>query len=83
MLDCRYTINETQISTQVEVTNTSPTATMTYSTALHSYFRVGDIAHTRIQGLYRVAYLDSLGGREMKTGQNKLHAFATRFSLPF
>jgi len=70
VISLKYTINETQISTQLEVTNTSPTSAMTYSLALHTYLRVEDITHTSIQGLYRVGYLDSLDGREMKSGES-------------
>jgi len=72
VISLKYTINETQISTQLEVTNTSPTSAMTYSLALHTYLRVEDITHTSIQGLYRVGYLDSLDGREMKSESNSV-----------
>jgi len=69
VVSIKYTINETQLFTQLKVTNTGIDE-MVYSTALHTYFRVEDITKTRVEGLYRVGYLDSLDNREMRTESN-------------
>ena len=65
----RYTISEQQLFTTLEVTNTGGKE-MAYTMALHTYFKVEDITKARIEGLYRVGYLDSLDRREMKTDEN-------------
>jgi len=68
-ISIRYTINDSQLFTRLVVTNTGA-AEMVYTTALHTYFKVKDITKARIEGLYRVGYLDSLDDRVMKTEEN-------------
>lgn len=68
-LSVRYTITDFQLFTRITVTNTGGEE-MAYTTALHTYFRVEDVTKARVEGLYRVGYLDSLDGRVMKTEEN-------------
>ncbi|QDZ19915.1 glycoside hydrolase [Chloropicon primus] len=68
-ISVRYTITNTQLFTKLMVTNTG-CEEMVYTVALHTYFPVEDITKARVEGLYRVGYLDSLDGRLMKTEEN-------------
>ena len=64
-VEVTYTINENQLLTKLQVTNTGHLE-MTYSLALHTYYRVEDITRAKVEGLYRVSYMDSLDGRALK-----------------
>merc|ERR1712174_52016 len=63
-------MGNTQLFTKLTVTNTG-CEEMVYTVALHTYFPVEDITKARVEGLYRVGYLDSLDGRLMKTEDNQ------------
>jgi len=68
-IEVTYTISESQLSTKLQVTNIGH-AEMTYSLALHTYYKVEDVTRARVEGLYRVSYMDSLDGRALKEEQN-------------
>lgn len=54
------------LSLTLETTNTSP-APMALTEALHTYFRVSDVANAQVTGLEGRAYLDKLEGFARKT----------------
>ena len=58
-----------QLVQSLAVKNTGEQS-FTFTTALHTYFRVSDIAEARVEGLKCCKYLDSLDGRKEKTEEN-------------
>lgn len=55
-----------QLVQTLAVRNTSESEALRFTTALHTYFRVSDIAAARVEGLQGCTYLDSLDGRKEK-----------------
>ena len=56
------------LTTTMRVTNEGEDA-FEFTTALHTYFRVGDCERARVEGLKSTSYLDSLDGRREKTDE--------------
>ena len=56
------------LTTTMRVTNEGEDA-FEFTTALHTYFRVGDCGGNRVEGLKSTSYLDSLDGRREKTDE--------------
>lgn len=54
-----------QLVQSLAVKNTGETS-FTFTTALHTYFRVSDISQARVEGIKGCKYLDSLDGRKEK-----------------
>ena len=57
-----------ELTLELEMTNTGP-APLRFEEALHTYFRVGDIAQVRVRGLDGIHYLDKTDGNREKAQQ--------------
>lgn len=58
------------------VKNTGERGPLSFTAALHTYFRVSDISEATVEGLKGTKYLDSLDGRKEKTEENDSVKFA-------
>ena len=63
------------LRTTLRVTNVGEAA-LRFTTALHTYFRVGDVAKTRVVGASGLTYLDNLDGRRAKVDEDACVTFA-------
>jgi glucose-6-phosphate 1-epimerase len=69
-LSHRITVGET-LQLELNVTNTGGT-TLRFEEALHTYFRIGDIARAKVVGLDGLTYLDNTDGNREKPQTGEL-----------
>jgi glucose-6-phosphate 1-epimerase len=65
VLRCLFTLHAGALTQCLEVTNTG-SEPFEFTTALHTYFKVSDIADAYVDDLSGCSYLDSLDGRSRK-----------------
>lgn len=70
------------LTTSLDIHN-SGSEPMTFTTALHTYFRCADALTTRVEGLRGREYLDSLDGRVRKTETGAQRDATRRDDFPF
>ena len=59
------TVGNDTLTEELEVVNGSAAETpLTFTTALHTYFRVSDISQTHVEGLSGLKYLDNMQNRQ-------------------
>lgn len=68
----QVTLGDNTLTQELEVTNVSKSdATFSFTAALHSYFRVGDISQTTVTGLSGLKYLDNMKNRQQGTDEQQ------------
>lgn len=61
------------LTEELEVINgTSAEAPLTFTSALHTYFRVPDISQTHVEGLSGLKYLDNMQSRREGTDESQV-----------
>ena len=58
---------------ELEVINgTSAETALTFTSALHTYFRISDISQTHVEGLTGLKYLDNMQNRQEGTDESQV-----------
>jgi len=66
-------VGSDSLTEELEVVNgTSAETPLTFTSALHTYFRVSDISQTHVEGLSGLKYLDNMQNRQEGTDESQV-----------
>ncbi len=66
----QVTVSSDSLTEELEVVNgTNAETPLTFTTALHTYFRVSDVSQTHVEGLSGLKYLDNMQNRKEGTDE--------------
>ena len=69
----QITVGSDSLTEELKVVNgTSAETPLTFTSALHTYFRISDISQTHVEGLSGLKYLDNMQNRQEGTDESQV-----------